>query len=169
MALAGGWVSLPEAVSLGQDLNGWRICCWHCRERLSARVGRGGGGKGKIKGAWEPRSGPGFILREEARGRRANPRGRCECQGREGGTGPGLPREADLCPAPPFPWPLVTWGGSHPLPCHCGSRRLGAGSCGGSAPVPSLWGVGSNVRESSRAPRATGRRGSGRRHGEWGS
>ena len=53
MALAGGWVSLPEVASLGQDLSSWRICCWRCRERLSARVGRRAG-KGKIKGAWEP-------------------------------------------------------------------------------------------------------------------
>ena len=33
--------------------------------RLSARVGRGVG-KGKIKGAWEPQSGSGFILIEGA-------------------------------------------------------------------------------------------------------
>ena len=54
MALAGGWVSLPEAVSLGQDLNGWRICCWHCRERLSARVGRGWGARARSRGPGSP-------------------------------------------------------------------------------------------------------------------
>lgn len=42
---------------------------------------------------------------------------------------------------PPFPGRSMTWGGSHPPLCHCGSQQLGPGFCGGSALVPSLVGA----------------------------